>query len=98
VVGYEGAFYPPAVDLYNNGNTTVDALSKYYSHLNLDADTIMKSRINAALASNCSRINDITGIEHIKRDTWDIYKYYEDAYGNLYILYKNYHSENLTEE
>ena len=83
---------------YNKGSRTVNSLNKYYTHLNLDADPAMKARINAALASSYSKISNITGDEHVKSDIWDIYKYYEDAHGNLYILYKKYNCENPTEE
>ena len=79
-------------------NPTVNALKQYYSHLNLDADLSIKAKINAAMTSNYSTIKQITGSKHLKKDVWDIFKYYVDAYGNIYILYKKYNVDNPTEE
>lgn len=42
VVDYDGAFYPPALDAYLERS---HQLSSYYSHLNLDADENMNSKI-----------------------------------------------------
>lgn len=58
----------------------------------------MKARINKALAENYTKIRDMTRDGHVKKDVWDIYKYYTDSYGNMYILYKKYDIDNPTEE
>ena len=98
VVGYEGAFYPPALEAYlKSTSRNVDSLNKYYAHLRIDEDPHMKNVLNNALSSSYSKIQDIAKL-HLKQDIYDIYKYYVDSYGNMYILYKVYGTDDLTEQ
>ena len=96
VVGYEGAFYPPALEKYLKSQS-LNSLSAYYSHLKLDEDTSIRSMISNALTTSYSKISDIACMKQ-KKDVFDIYKYYVDSYDNIYILYKHYGVENPSEQ
>ena len=57
VVGYEGSFYPPALEAYlKSTSRNVDSLNEYYAHLRIDEDPHMKNVLNNALSSSYSKI------------------------------------------
>lgn len=79
VVGYEGAFYPPALDAYRKSSLPhgLNKIEKYYTHLKLDSDLDMKNKIDQLLKKRYTDIIDYTN-DHSKAETRDIYKYYVD--------------------
>ena len=98
VVGYEGAFYPPAVEKYvSDPSSDVVSLSSYYDHLNLDKNEQLMEMMNNALSSSWKHIYDIVS-PHRKHDVYDIYKMYVDNYDNTYLLYKRYDSDDPSEQ
>ena len=98
VVDYDGAFYPPAIDLYLSSSHTFNDVSTYYSHLNIENDIHIKELVCNALSNEniVQQINNIVSV-HNKSDVYDIYNYCIDTYGNAYILYKKYDVENPSE-
>lgn len=94
VVDYDGAFYPPALSSYIN---TGSLSPEYYNHLRLDADVELSSKIDSLLVDSSikSKIQSITQFNDLS-NVYDIFKYQIDTFGNMYILYKKYASDDVS--
>lgn len=95
VVDYDGAFYPPALVEFLDGNQEVAKLNKYYSHLNMSNDDL--STMDNKLKNSAEAIEAVAAPAQ-KADAYDIFKYQIDKFGNVYILFKQYEKEEVTEE
>jgi len=95
VVDYDGAFYPPALERYlTSSGHTLSSISSYYQHLQF-FDNDISTFVNDALISSYNEIARITRLYDEGYEP-DIFKYAIDAYGNAYILYKEYDSANMS--
>ena len=106
--GYDGLFYPTAVnDLLNelsdnNGlnGKILRYIDKWYDSLNVSE--AQRTRIYNQLSSFYNQIKIVAAGEKY----YDIYRYARDIFGNMYILLKNYgltslnveHMQNIPEE
>lgn len=96
VVDYDGAFYPPAVEMLRSDmdgcvasleSRGGDFYRRFYAHLAMN--DIEVSRECQRLRDYFTRIRDITD-DHDRSSVYDIYRYALDENANSYILYKQY--------
>lgn len=96
VVDYDGAFYPPAVEMLRNDfdgcleslkNKEGDFYNRFFKHLSLNNTEL--NREYQQIRDYYPLIKDITS-DHGLPTVYDIYKYALDVNGNSYILYKQY--------
>ena len=95
LVGYDGLFYPKALDEYltidiNNDTDLNNFIQKWYKGLNLSNNNLR--RIKDQLKHFYIEIKNIA-----KDNYYDIYRYAKDIYGNIYLLLKNYGCTNINQ-
>lgn len=94
VVGYDGAFYPPALEQYlSSSSHSLADVSAFYSHLGI-LDNAVSSEVDSMLQSSCSSIAQIAQL-YDEGSEYDIFKYAYDLHGNIYVLYKKYSQPDL---
>lgn len=102
VVDYDGAFYPPALEEYLNGDRVLSgSMYKYYRHLDIDRSISEKAYdfVQSLLSDEAAfdAIREIVKTDELSSG-YDIFKYQVDSFGNTYILYKRYNDASPTYE
>lgn len=98
LIGYDGLFYPQAVQELISCTTDQqysDFIDTWYNGLNISQK--FKERIKDQLSCYKEKIKTIAGYGE-NTNYYDIYQYGKDIYGNIYVLVKKYDGVNSFEQ